>query len=197
MSVRLFVLCFTSICCEICFCPNIASILSISMCLPKLQSTELSWPPSLILLSNSKAFREVNSKNSGGSCWLYQTMPPCYISYILWRAMHVCLFLCRLVMYIERDLRKTAPLRQNWRSAYLSQCLDLLVGYLSNTSSTLLGTNKLPLLLSVLLCGYFIGMCRCLHIKLAISFLTPFIYRFEFSYDFWFKGKLQWLWQLC
>lgn len=30
MSVRLFVLCFTSVCCQICFCPNIASILSIS-----------------------------------------------------------------------------------------------------------------------------------------------------------------------
>lgn len=127
MSVRLFVLCFTSICCEICFCPNIASILSISMCLPKLQSTELSWPPSLILLSNSKAFREVNSKNSGGSCWLYQTMPPCYISYILWRAMHVCLFLCRLVMYIERDLRKTAPLD---RTGDQHTCLSVWIYWL-------------------------------------------------------------------
>ncbi|KAM6909704.1 serine/threonine-protein kinase ULK4 [Xenentodon cancila] len=47
---------------------------------------------------------------------------------------HTLLYCCqhRLVMYLERDLRKAAPLRENSsQSGYLSQCLELLVVHLS------------------------------------------------------------------
>ena len=56
---------------------------------------------------------------------------------------HVCLFLSRLVMHLERDLRKATPLRENpGQSGYLSQCLDLLIGYLSSTAPLILGTER-------------------------------------------------------
>ncbi|XP_077455879.1 serine/threonine-protein kinase ULK4 [Stigmatopora argus] len=45
----------------------------------------------------------------------------------------------RLVMYLERDLRKTTTLREHLsQSEYLSQCLDLLSVYLRNTAPRLL-----------------------------------------------------------
>ncbi|XP_008297423.1 serine/threonine-protein kinase ULK4 [Stegastes partitus] len=50
---------------------------------------------------------------------------------------HTLLYCCqhRLVMYLERDLRKATPLRENpSQSGYLSQCLDLLIVYLSSTA---------------------------------------------------------------
>uniref|UniRef100_A0A8D3EDR1 Unc-51 like kinase 4 n=1 Tax=Scophthalmus maximus TaxID=52904 RepID=A0A8D3EDR1_SCOMX len=50
-----------------------------------------------------------------------------------------------LVMYLERDLRKARPLKANPnQSGYLSQCLDLLVAYLSSTA---------PLILEEVLCA--------------------------------------------
>lgn len=56
---------------------------------------------------------------------------------------NVCVsFLSRLVMYIERDLRKATPLRENpSQSVYLSQCLDLLIVYLSTTAPVILGMH--------------------------------------------------------
>ncbi|XP_062421741.1 serine/threonine-protein kinase ULK4 isoform X1 [Pungitius pungitius] len=51
------------------------------------------------------------------------------------------LFCCqqRLVMHLERDLRKAAPLRENpGQIGYLSQCLDLLIVYLSGTALLIL-----------------------------------------------------------
>ncbi|XP_028281168.1 serine/threonine-protein kinase ULK4 isoform X2 [Parambassis ranga] len=50
---------------------------------------------------------------------------------------HTLLYCCqhRLVMYLERDLRKATPLREiPSQSGYLSQCLDLLIVYLSSTA---------------------------------------------------------------
>ncbi|XP_077431657.1 serine/threonine-protein kinase ULK4-like isoform X3 [Vanacampus margaritifer] len=45
----------------------------------------------------------------------------------------------RLVMYLERDLRKATPLREHLsQSEYLSQCLDLLSVYLRSTAPLLL-----------------------------------------------------------
>lgn len=61
---------------------------------------------------------------------------------ILSRAIHVCLFLPRLVMYIERDLRKATPLRENpTQSVYLSQCLDSLIIYLNTAAPVILGMH--------------------------------------------------------
>ncbi|KAM8734994.1 serine/threonine-protein kinase ULK4 isoform 1-T2 [Acanthopagrus schlegelii] len=60
---------------------------------------------------------------------------------------HTLLFCCqhRLVMYVERDLRKATPLRENpSQSGYLSQCLDLLIVYMSNTA---------PLIMEDVLCA--------------------------------------------
>ncbi|XP_033495595.2 serine/threonine-protein kinase ULK4 [Epinephelus lanceolatus] len=60
---------------------------------------------------------------------------------------HTLLYCCqhRLVMHLERDLRKATPLRENpGQSGYLSQCLDLLVAYLSSTA---------PLILEEVLCA--------------------------------------------
>ncbi|KAM9352888.1 serine/threonine-protein kinase ULK4 [Symphorus nematophorus] len=60
---------------------------------------------------------------------------------------HTLLYCCqhRLVMYMERDLRKATPLRENpSQSGYLSQCLDLLIAYLSSTA---------PLILEDVLCA--------------------------------------------
>ncbi|XP_029929010.1 serine/threonine-protein kinase ULK4 isoform X2 [Myripristis murdjan] len=54
---------------------------------------------------------------------------------------HTLLYCCqhRLVMYLERDLRKATPLRENHsQSGYLSQCLDLLIAYLTSTASLIL-----------------------------------------------------------
>nr|XP_046256457.1 serine/threonine-protein kinase ULK4 isoform X3 [Scatophagus argus] len=54
---------------------------------------------------------------------------------------HTLLYCCqqRLVMYMERDLRKATPLRENPnQSGYLSQCLDLLIVYLSSTAPLIL-----------------------------------------------------------
>lgn len=54
---------------------------------------------------------------------------------------HTLLHCCqhRLVMYLERDLRKAAPLRENSsQSGYLSHCLDLMIAYLSNTGPLIL-----------------------------------------------------------
>ncbi|XP_027143141.1 serine/threonine-protein kinase ULK4 isoform X1 [Larimichthys crocea] len=51
----------------------------------------------------------------------------------------------RLVMYMERDLRKATPLRENpSQTGYLSQCLDLLIVHLSSTA---------PLILEDVLCA--------------------------------------------
>uniref|UniRef100_A0A3Q1EW38 Unc-51 like kinase 4 n=1 Tax=Acanthochromis polyacanthus TaxID=80966 RepID=A0A3Q1EW38_9TELE len=50
---------------------------------------------------------------------------------------HTLLYCCqhRLVMYLERDLRKATPLRENpSQSGYLPQCLDVLIVYLSSTA---------------------------------------------------------------
>ncbi|XP_029360263.1 serine/threonine-protein kinase ULK4 isoform X2 [Echeneis naucrates] len=45
----------------------------------------------------------------------------------------------RLVMYLERDLRKASPLRDNpSQSGYLSRCLDLVILYLSSTAPIIL-----------------------------------------------------------
>lgn len=56
----------------------------------------------------------------------------------------MCLLLSRLVMYMERDLRKATPLREHpSQSAYLSQCLDLLIVNLSNIAPGILGTYTL------------------------------------------------------
>ncbi|XP_045899646.1 serine/threonine-protein kinase ULK4 [Micropterus dolomieu] len=60
---------------------------------------------------------------------------------------HTLLYCCqhRLVMYLERDLRKATPLRENpSQSGYLSQCLDLLIVNLSSTA---------PLILEEVLCA--------------------------------------------
>uniref|UniRef100_A0A8C6KMZ3 Protein kinase domain-containing protein n=1 Tax=Nothobranchius furzeri TaxID=105023 RepID=A0A8C6KMZ3_NOTFU len=47
--------------------------------------------------------------------------------------------LSRLVMYLERDLRKATPLRENpSQSGYLGQCLDLLLGHLSATAPVIM-----------------------------------------------------------
>ncbi|XP_062278414.1 serine/threonine-protein kinase ULK4 [Scomber scombrus] len=54
---------------------------------------------------------------------------------------HTLLFCCqhRLVMYVERDLRKATPFRENpSQSGYLSQCVDLLIVYLSSTAPLIL-----------------------------------------------------------
>ncbi|XP_069549236.1 serine/threonine-protein kinase ULK4 [Brachyistius frenatus] len=54
---------------------------------------------------------------------------------------HTLLYCCqhRLVMYLERDLRKATPLRENpSQSGYLSQCLDLLIVYLSRTAPVIM-----------------------------------------------------------
>nr|XP_020452545.1 serine/threonine-protein kinase ULK4 isoform X2 [Monopterus albus] len=54
---------------------------------------------------------------------------------------HTLLHCCqnRLVMYLERDLRKATPLRENpSQSGYLSQCLDLMIGYLASTAPLIL-----------------------------------------------------------
>ncbi|XP_075868920.1 serine/threonine-protein kinase ULK4 isoform X1 [Nelusetta ayraudi] len=54
---------------------------------------------------------------------------------------HTLLYCCqnRLVMYMERDLRKATPLKENpSQSAHLSQCLDLLIVYLSTTPAVIL-----------------------------------------------------------
>uniref|UniRef100_A0A7N6C2W2 Protein kinase domain-containing protein n=1 Tax=Anabas testudineus TaxID=64144 RepID=A0A7N6C2W2_ANATE len=59
---------------------------------------------------------------------------------------HTLLYCCqnRLVLYLERDLRKATPLRENpSQSGYLSQCLDLMIAYLSSTA---------PLILEEVLC---------------------------------------------
>lgn len=59
---------------------------------------------------------------------------------------HACVFF-RLVMYMERDLRKATPLKENpSQSAHLSQCLDLLIVYLSTTPAVVLGKHKHTLL---------------------------------------------------
>ncbi|XP_059196171.1 serine/threonine-protein kinase ULK4 [Centropristis striata] len=60
---------------------------------------------------------------------------------------HTLLYCCqhRLVMHLERDLRKATPLRENTsQSGYLSQCLDLLIVHLSSTA---------PLILEDVLCA--------------------------------------------
>ncbi|XP_072250819.1 serine/threonine-protein kinase ULK4 [Leuresthes tenuis] len=54
---------------------------------------------------------------------------------------HTLLYCCqhRLVMYIERDMRKATPLRENSsQSGYLSQCLDLLIVHLSTTAPAIM-----------------------------------------------------------
>ncbi|XP_034409026.1 serine/threonine-protein kinase ULK4 [Cyclopterus lumpus] len=54
---------------------------------------------------------------------------------------HTLLYCCqnRLVMHLERDLRKATPLRENpSQSGYLAQCLDLLIVYLSGTALLIL-----------------------------------------------------------
>ncbi|XP_039868680.1 serine/threonine-protein kinase ULK4 isoform X1 [Simochromis diagramma] len=54
---------------------------------------------------------------------------------------HTLLYCCqnRLVIYLERDLRKATPLRENpSQSGYLSQCLNLLIAYLSSTAPVIM-----------------------------------------------------------
>nr|XP_014266340.2 serine/threonine-protein kinase ULK4 isoform X4 [Maylandia zebra] len=54
---------------------------------------------------------------------------------------HTLLYCCqnRLVIYLERDLRKATPLRENpSQSGYLSQCLNLLTAYLSSTAPVIM-----------------------------------------------------------
>ncbi|CAJ1062065.1 serine/threonine-protein kinase ULK4 [Xyrichtys novacula] len=54
---------------------------------------------------------------------------------------HTLLHCCqhRLVMYLERDLRKATPLRENpGQSGYLSQCLDVLSVHLTSTAPLIL-----------------------------------------------------------
>uniref|UniRef100_A0AAQ5WX73 Protein kinase domain-containing protein n=1 Tax=Amphiprion ocellaris TaxID=80972 RepID=A0AAQ5WX73_AMPOC len=54
---------------------------------------------------------------------------------------HTLLYCCqhRLVMYLERDLRKATPLRENpSQSGYLPQCLDALIVYLSSTAPVIM-----------------------------------------------------------
>ncbi|KAK5862654.1 hypothetical protein PBY51_018024 [Eleginops maclovinus] len=58
------------------------------------------------------------------------------------------LFCCqhRLVMHLERDLRKATPLRENpSQSGYLTQCLDLLIVYLGSTAPLILEDVLCPL----------------------------------------------------
>lgn len=56
-------------------------------------------------------------------------------------------FFLRLVMYMERDLRKATPLKENAsQSVHLSQCLDLLIVYLSTTPAVILGMHRHTLL---------------------------------------------------
>ncbi|XP_037836044.1 serine/threonine-protein kinase ULK4 isoform X2 [Kryptolebias marmoratus] len=60
---------------------------------------------------------------------------------------HTLLYCCqhRLVMYLERDLRKAAPLRENpSQSGYLHQCLDLMLVHLCSTA---------PLIIDDVLCA--------------------------------------------
>ncbi|XP_054478447.1 serine/threonine-protein kinase ULK4 isoform X2 [Anoplopoma fimbria] len=60
---------------------------------------------------------------------------------------HTLLYCCqhRLVMHLERDLRKATPLRENpSQLGYLSQCLDLVIVYLGGTA---------PLILEDVLCA--------------------------------------------
>lgn len=59
------------------------------------------------------------------------------------RRARVAPLLFRLVMYVERDLRKATPLKENpSQSAHLSQCLDLLTMHLSATPAVILGTHR-------------------------------------------------------
>ncbi|KAM3873467.1 serine/threonine-protein kinase ULK4 [Diretmus argenteus] len=54
---------------------------------------------------------------------------------------HALLYCCqhRLVMYLERDLRKATPLREtSSQSGYLSQCLEPLIVYLASTAPLIL-----------------------------------------------------------
>ncbi|KAM9852569.1 serine/threonine-protein kinase ULK4 [Aulostomus maculatus] len=54
---------------------------------------------------------------------------------------HTLLFCCqhRLVMYLERDLHKSVPLKESpGQSKYLSQCLDLVIVYLRSIGSSIL-----------------------------------------------------------
>uniref|UniRef100_A0A096M9R7 Unc-51 like kinase 4 n=1 Tax=Poecilia formosa TaxID=48698 RepID=A0A096M9R7_POEFO len=54
---------------------------------------------------------------------------------------HMLLYCCqhRLVMYLERDLRKATPVRDNpSQSGYLCQCLDLLLLHLSQTAPVIM-----------------------------------------------------------
>ncbi|XP_035986139.1 serine/threonine-protein kinase ULK4 isoform X4 [Fundulus heteroclitus] len=54
---------------------------------------------------------------------------------------HMLLYCCqhRLVMYLERDLRKATPVRDNPnQSGYLCQCLDLLLLHLSGTAPVIM-----------------------------------------------------------
>ncbi|XP_028984122.1 serine/threonine-protein kinase ULK4 isoform X3 [Betta splendens] len=54
---------------------------------------------------------------------------------------HTLLYCCqhRLVMYLERDLRKATPIRENpTQSGYLSQCLELMVVHLCSTAPCIL-----------------------------------------------------------
>uniref|UniRef100_A0A8C6UVP2 Unc-51 like kinase 4 n=1 Tax=Neogobius melanostomus TaxID=47308 RepID=A0A8C6UVP2_9GOBI len=54
---------------------------------------------------------------------------------------HTLLYCCqyRLVMYLERDLRKATSLRENTgQLGYLSQCLELMTAYLSHTAPQIL-----------------------------------------------------------
>ncbi|XP_075322704.1 serine/threonine-protein kinase ULK4 isoform X2 [Odontesthes bonariensis] len=54
---------------------------------------------------------------------------------------HTLLYCCqhRLVMYLEREMRKATPLRENSsQSGYLSQCLDLLIVHLGTTAPAIM-----------------------------------------------------------
>lgn len=63
-----------------------------------------------------------------------------------------CLCLFRLVLYLERDLRKAIPVRNNpSQSGYLCQCLDLLIIHLSAAAQAIMGTSSPPFLFTLTL----------------------------------------------
>ncbi|XP_055083515.1 serine/threonine-protein kinase ULK4 isoform X2 [Periophthalmus magnuspinnatus] len=60
---------------------------------------------------------------------------------LLQESTQTLLYCCqhRLVMYLERDFRKATALRENTvQSGYLSQCLEVVTAYLSNTAPQIL-----------------------------------------------------------
>lgn len=107
-----------------------------------------------LTINKSAEYIQIRStKNLPGSCLLnHASLQLALIdnaSDPLWYAKHVSFF-SRLLIYIERDLCEATPLRENPnQSAYLSQCLDLLVVHLNNTASMIMGTHNSTFLTSL------------------------------------------------